>query len=241
MRPAALAAGGVLCAVAAVPLWLQPNDSAPSHHPEHASGSQTAVPPYSRNAERPPPTRPPPVQRLVRWIKTSRDNGRLPFFVVDKIDARVIAYTPDATYLASAPALLGSARGDDNAPDIGRKPLSAIQPGERTTAAGRFVAELGHNNHGEEVLWVDYDAALSMHRVRALDPAERRLERLASPESSDNRISYGCINVPVDFFERRVLPLARMSRVLVYVVPEQRPLETVFDIDGKKRLATGMR
>ena len=36
---------------------------------------------------------------------------------------------------------------------------------ERTTPAGRFVASLDRDVHGQEVLWVDYDAAISMHRA----------------------------------------------------------------------------
>ena len=39
------------------------------------------------------------------------------------------------------------------------------------------------------MVWVDYDAAVSMHRVRTTNAAERRLARLASPGIDDNRIS----------------------------------------------------
>lgn len=56
-------------------------------------------------------------------------------------------------------------------------------PHERTTPAGRFLAEAGRNADGDDIFWVDYDVAVSMHRVRAHVPAERRLQRLASPTS----------------------------------------------------------
>ena len=36
---------------------------------------------------------------------------------------------------------------------------------------------MGVNASGEDILWVDYDNAISMHRVRPTNPAERRLER----------------------------------------------------------------
>ncbi len=58
--------------------------------------------------------------------------------------------------------------------------MASILPEERTTPAGRFVAELGHNIKGEDIVWVDYDAAVSLHRVRATNPTERRLQRLAT-------------------------------------------------------------
>ena len=67
-----------------------------------------------------------------------------------------------------------------------------------------------------------------MHRVRANEPAERRLERLASPSTEDNRISYGCINVPVDFYEAVLKPAFDGSQGAVYVLPEVKPLEEVF-------------
>ena len=113
---------------------------------------------------------------------------------------------------------------------IGGRPLSQIRPEERTTPAGRFIAEPGVNAQGEDIVWIDYDAAVSMHRVRTRVKSERRLQRLASPTPEDNRISYGCINTPPAFFDQVVLPLLRPSggRAIVYVLPDDLPLATVF-------------
>ena len=124
--------------------------------------------------------------------------------------------------------LLGSARGDDSVPGIGDRPLAKILPEERTTPAGRFSAELGENNHGEDILWVDYDNAVSMHRVRAGKASEKRLQRLASVTATDNRISYGCINVPASFYDDVVKPLFAPRNGIVYVLPETRPVDTLF-------------
>jgi len=88
---------------------------------------------------------------------------------------------------------------------------------------------MGRNLQGEDVLWVDYDAAVSLHRVRAAGPAQRRLQRLASPTSTDNRISFGCINVPADFFDRVLVP-AIGARTVIYVLPDTLPLEQVFPV-----------
>ena len=67
-----------------------------------------------------------------------------------------------------------------------------------------------------------------MHRVRLVDPKERRLERLASPDPTERRISYGCINVPVAFFDSVVWPLLRTTRAVAYVLPETRGVGEVF-------------
>jgi hypothetical protein len=70
---------------------------------------------------------------------------------------------------------------------------------------------------------------VSMHRVRPVDPAERRLERLASNDPTQRRISYGCINVPVAFFESVIVPLLGKQRGVVYVLPETRPAQAWFE------------
>jgi hypothetical protein len=120
------------------------------------------------------------------------------------------------------------AGGDDSVPGIGDRKISHIRTEERTTPAGRFVAALDRNLRGEEILWVDYDAAISMHRVHTNKPKERRLQRLATPTPLDNRISYGCINVPAKFYDNVVRPAFNGTNGIVYVLPETRLAREVF-------------
>ena len=170
----------------------------------------------------------PDVKFIADWIADSRDAGDHPFVIIDKKGAKVFVFDADARLLGAAPVLLGLASGDDTVPGIGAKPLSEVSPAERTTPAGRFVGERGHNLRGEDVVWVDYDAAVSMHRVLTSNPAERRLERLATPTADDNRVSFGCINVPVAFYETFVRPTFAASTAIIYVLPETRSIRQVF-------------
>jgi hypothetical protein len=124
--------------------------------------------------------------------------------------------------------LLGAALGDDSVPGIGTRTMASIQVHERTTPAGRFIGERGKNTSGEGVVWVDYDAAVSMHRVRLNNPIERRADRLASPTAADNRISFGCINVPVAFFDRHIETLFAHLQAVVYVLPDVKSVQEVF-------------
>lgn len=167
-------------------------------------------------------------RQMAEWVVDSSDNRGMPFVIVDKTNARVFVFHADGRLRGAAPALLGLALGDDAVPGIGDRKLSSIRPSERTTPAGRFVAALGRNMHGEEILWVDYVTAISLHRVITTNPAERRAQRLASPTPLDKRISYGCINVPVKFYERVVSPAFTGTNGIVYVLPETRPLHEVF-------------
>ncbi|MEQ1686417.1 MAG: hypothetical protein ABL916_22435 [Burkholderiaceae bacterium] len=167
--------------------------------------------------------------RLVAdWIASSQDNQRLPFVILDKRDAKIFVFDASGRLIDASPVLLGAAPGDDSVVGIGQRPIDQVRPEERTTPAGRFVSAPGRNATGEDVVWVDYDAAVSMHRVRPIDPKERRLERLASNDPAQRRISYGCINVPVAFFERVVQPAMGKGRGIVYVLPETRDVHEVF-------------
>jgi hypothetical protein len=167
-------------------------------------------------------------QTIAAWVVAEHDAHGLPFLIVDKRRAAVAAFDASGQLLATAPALLGLARGDDSVPGIGERRIADIRPFERTTPAGRFEAELDTNAAGEDILWVDYDDAISMHRVRPVKASERRLQRLISRTADDNRISYGCINIPPAFYDGYVRPLFLPKSGIVYVLPDTKPLGALF-------------
>lgn len=170
----------------------------------------------------------PDARFIANWVVDSLDNRGMSFVIVDKKNARVFVFAAGGKLLGAAPVLLGAMPGDDSVPGIGNRPVAEVRPEERTTPAGRFVGEPGRNAGGEEVVWVDYDAAVSMHRVRIVDPSQRRLERLATPSTDDNRISFGCINVPVAFFETVLSPEFNAKNGVVYVLPHTKSIREVF-------------
>lgn len=171
-------------------------------------------------------------REVADWIVASADNRGLPFVIVDKKDARVFVFDAAGRIRGAAPALLGVARGDHAVPGIGERDYSEMPPKDRTTPAGRFVAALGMSTRGEDVLWVDYEGAVSLHRVVTARPKERRLQRLATPTPLDNRISYGCINVPARFYESVVRPAFSGTEGIAYVLPETRPVRELFGSYG---------
>jgi len=261
LRKGALIGLGVLV-LALPPVWVKKNRDAREQARRDAVATApsavTAPPaaPAPQATPQPAPPLPPvrladfrgdeasPDAKLVaNWVVHTGDARRHAFVIVDKKDARVYAFAPDGRLLQGAPALLGEAHGDDSYPGIGDKPLSRVRPHEKTTPAGRFVAEPGLNAGNEDVVWVSYDLAVSMHRIRPLHAREHRLERLASLTTDDNRISFGCINLPVRFYENVIAPTVRKYGAVVYVLPEVKTPEEVFgayDVtDGIVRLAAG--
>ena len=138
---------------------------------------------------------------MADWVVAAGDNAGMPFVIVDKVAAEVFVFDARGRLSGAAPALLGLARGDDALPGIGERRLADIGPGDRVTPAGRFVASLGQDLGEKNVLWVDYESGVALHRVITTNPREHRLKRLASPSPLQRRISYGCINVPAAFYD----------------------------------------
>jgi len=162
------------------------------------------------------------VRRLARWAADAGNARGQAFAIVDKNAARLFVFKPDGRLAGSAPALLGQARGDASMPGVGLRVSSGIPRDQRTTPAGRFESEPGHNDKGEAIVWVDYEAAIAIHRLRPAPAIERRPERLNSATPDDNRISLGCIVVAPAFYDAVVAPTLGRQRGVVYVLPETR-------------------
>ena len=159
------------------------------------------------------------------WVAANADNQRLPFVIIDKKNARAFVFDADRQLKGATTVLLGLAVGDDGLVNMSGRQVSSLRPDERTTPAGRFVAEPGRNLQGEEIVWLDYDARLAIHRLRPDLGRERRAERLATASVEDNRISFGCVVVPVAFYEKVIRPVLGKGRSVVYVLPETRSLQ----------------
>lgn len=217
---------GLVAAAVALPMILP--------HPRSAPGDVAAASPALAFAPREASfgtARPAPeVRKVADWVAHSSDAGANGYLIVDKKNARLYVFDAQSRLVADSTVLLGLTPGDDLPAIDGNTPLSKIKAAERTTPAGRFDAQRGHDDRGDEVVWVDYASALAMHRVHEVNPGENRLERLGSADLSEKRISYGCINVPAAFFDQYVHPLFEKRRAMIYVLPEVKPLNAVFDL-----------
>jgi hypothetical protein len=171
----------------------------------------------------------PDAQRLVQWVQRSGDHQGRPFAVVDKRNAMLYVFDADGRLAGSTVALLGATRGDHTVPGVSeRVQAGAIRAEDRTTPAGRFEARPGRNLQGEDVVWVDYESAFAIHRVRPGKTWKMRADRLATASPRDNRVSWGCVVVPVEFYERVVAPVLGSARSVVYVLPETKPAQALF-------------
>jgi hypothetical protein len=162
------------------------------------------------------------VRQLAQAVLASGDHGSRPFAIVDKQEARLYVFNARGRLRGASAVLIGQAPGDDSAADVGDRAQTGYVPlPERTTPAGRFMSEPGRNSEGEPVVWVDYNAAFAIHRLRPGASRALREARLASSSPADRRVSWGCVVVPVKFYVDVVERLLGRSPGVVYVMPEQ--------------------
>jgi hypothetical protein len=174
-------------------------------------------------------TMPSEVLALAQAVVTAADQRDMPFAIVDKRAAVMMVFRKDGTRAGQTPVLLGMIPGDRSAPGVGdRAQQGRLRQDDRTTPAGRFESEPGHNLAGEQIVWVDYGSALAIHRLRPGASHERRTRGIASKRPLDRRLSDGCIVVPEAFYRAIVQAELGHGRALVYVMPEERPWQALW-------------
>ena len=167
--------------------------------------------------------------RVVDWVAASGDNHALPYVIVDKTTASMLMFDAKGKALGTVPVLIGIAVGDDATPGVGSKNLAEIGPAEKTTPAGRFLAKFGRPIGKERILWVDYATSVAIHPIPpGASKKEQRRKRMLSPTFADNRITFGCINVPMASYGKVIRPMFGKKGGYVYILPDTKPLEVVF-------------
>jgi len=162
-----------------------------------------------------------------RVYATDNNTGKI-FAIIDKVTAKLNLYDSSGNLMATSSVLVGQTLGDASVPGIGDRRIQDIAEHERTTPAGRFQSQPGMNLSGETVVWIDYEAAVSMHKLRPSKSGDKRPERMASDTPLDNRITYGCVNVPVDFYEKWIQPTLGKEAGIIYILPETQSAMNVF-------------
>lgn len=168
-----------------------------------------------------------PAARVIQWVAYDKDNRSHPYIIIDKVGARAFLFDAKGKPLSDAPVLIGIATGDEATPGVGKKSLAEIGPAEKTTPAGRFLAKFGRAAGNAQVLWVDYATSVALHTIPTGNPKEHRVDRMISPDIADNRVTFGCINVPKAFYAK-VRPLFAKKGGYVYILPDTKTLEETF-------------
>lgn len=218
-------------ACAAPPLAVAPAHAAPTAKAKAAKKKGKARKPAAATPATPPVPSvalSPTAARVAAWIAAEGDNHALPYIIIDKPAARLFLYDAKGAFVGDAPVLIGIAPGDDATPGIGAKSLAEIGPAEKTTPAGRYLAKFGLAAGRQRVLWVDFATSVALHTIPTGAPKEQRTKRMLSPGIDDNRITFGCINVPKAIYGRDISPMFAKKGGYVYILPDTNPVESYF-------------
>ncbi|MEO8155203.1 MAG: L,D-transpeptidase [Rhizobacter sp.] len=166
---------------------------------------------------------------MQQWVVESGDHQHRPFVVVDKRAARIFVFDADGRLVDTAPVLLGQTAGDRSLhSSVSNAEVAHMPLAERITPAGRFASEPGRNLGGEAIVWFDYEAGLAIHRVRPGASQAQRLQSLAADAPTGKRASLGCVVVSPAFFDSVLQPSLGQHPGVVYVLPEDQPVQAMF-------------
>lgn len=171
-------------------------------------------------------------RRIADWTLSTGDHEGLPFIVVDKRRARTYVFDERGALIEWTPALIGMGIGDQFESGVVEMNMYETKPSQRITPAGRFRAEEWQKPNGEWILWLDYPTQIAIHKLRKsqLALSQDREARLYSDDPRDSRVTFGCVNVPPAFYDRVITPTFNGRGGIVYVLPDERPIETFFEL-----------
>jgi len=148
---------------------------------------------------------------------TAKASGK-GFGIVDKVNGAIHFFNNDGSLLVQGPALMGKDAGDV----LGK---SSLEGGPKITPAGRFTLEVSKDDfYGTSFnLLETFDSTgyVAIHPVYLGNLKENRLGRLQSPEATDNRVSYGCINTTKEMFVDKLAPNAdSLNGGMLLIMPD---------------------
>lgn len=165
------------------------------------------------------------------WVREVKDNSGQRYIIADKASGEIHIMDASGKVLATAPALYGSKTGDGMS--IGETPagIFTLQQEAAPASYGGDLQQFASAPNGD---------VYAIHRVLTTNPKQNRLGRLASKTAADNRVSLGCINIPIETYNKY---LSSGFKGKLYIIPDQKELGSVFkgidEIQAKQNLTEG--
>jgi hypothetical protein len=135
--------------------------------------------------------------------------NKKPFILVDKPTATAYVYSSNGSLVKSFPVLLGSEVGD------GKNVYGKV----KLTTAGRFILSDYINDddrklYKNKIFFLSGASPVAIHITYPGELAERT-RRLNTPTVEDNRVSWGCINVSEENFDKFISPNIGVGSVII--------------------------
>jgi hypothetical protein len=162
-----------------------------------------------------------------------RANPNKPIAIVDKQMGLTYVIDANGVLAGKSASLTGKTKGDVRS-EAAKKTanVESIAEKDKVTEAGMFDASVKNVPHYGNVITLQIfdNYSIAMHPTYLGAPAEQRQARLESATPEDNRISFGCINVPNEFMQNvvfKVIPKGVKSFPIV-VIPESKSIQEFF-------------
>jgi hypothetical protein len=154
------------------------------------------------------------------------------FFIADKPNGVVYMFDNKGQFITASDALYGEQAGDVLTEESRNKPIEKMTTVDKVTPAGTFNVSFSKDpsyTGGYILRFADEKGDLggiSMHSVYLGNVNENRLQRLASSNLADKKVSLGCVNTSPEFMLEEVLPRAGElfeggKKAGVVVIPDQ--------------------
>ena len=180
------------------------------------------------------------VRLVADWQMRQKHNKS--FIIGDKTGGLIYAFDSKGVLLAKAPSLYGAAGKDKLTQGSINRTEAQKTKEDKITPAGVFAGKAEPNWYGKTGIAFDSTRdrvgpnateymTIGIHIVYLGTPSENRQGRLDSASPLDNRISYGCINVPPSFIN--VIDAHFSADSVVIVLPELQSAESFFPMMDK--------
>ncbi len=148
------------------------------------------------------------------------------YTIIDKPSATLFLIGKDGQMIKSFPVLLGQAKGEA----LNQANANSLTPGEyATTPAGKYniTPDIYSDksdtlNYKGKIYWINPASGLAIHIVYQPELI-KRMGMLNTPTTSDNKISWGCINVSEENWDKYFSPNYR-NNMSLYITPDDQTL-----------------
>lgn len=153
------------------------------------------------------------------YVQQNKDNVGSNYIIADKKMGALYVMDATGAVVTETPALFGKTAGD------------VVATGQ--TAAGKFRLSLSqitedptnaYGGNAQKFTEGTDGSVYAIHRV-ITPKGQRRLQRLATSDPKDNRVSQGCINVPTEWYDKY---LNRDFGGNIYIIPETASVQSMF-------------
>jgi hypothetical protein len=161
-------------------------------------------------------------ERLQDIYSYATENIHDSYIIVDKPTATMYVFNENKELVTTMPVLLGQTKGER--PNIS-DPEVDVAIGA-TTPAGKY--HLGRVGIGNETDLITYEGRImpildmpggAIHMVYPKEKKERDLA-LKTPTVEDNRMSWGCINISPENFDKFISPNFKKGNQTIFITPD---------------------